>query len=88
PFVLIQIIMVSAIIFFPGIVSSGLDKAVAIDMNKVELQMEKDSQPAEMPAAEAPEEGASAPASTDTSTDENDPMKAMQDSMAKDSKKK
>src|SRR5450830_164556 len=39
PFVIIQIIMVTAIIFFPGIVSSGLDKKVAVDLDKVGAEM-------------------------------------------------
>ena len=42
PFVLIQIIMVGAIIAFPGIVSSGIDKPEVYDMEKVRLQMESD----------------------------------------------
>lgn len=42
PFVLIQIIMVSCIIAFPGIVSSGLDKPEVYDLDKVRLQMESD----------------------------------------------
>jgi tripartite ATP-independent transporter DctM subunit len=88
PFVLIQIIMVAAIIFFPGIVSSGLDKEVKVDLHQVELQMEKDSRPAELPAAVAPVEGASAPADGEPKPDDNDPMKAMQESIDKDSKKK
>jgi len=42
PFVLIQIIMVGLIIVFPGIVSSGLDKAEKVDLEKVRIQMERD----------------------------------------------
>ena len=42
PFVLIQILMVGIIIAFPGVVSSGLEKAEAIDMNKIEQQMQSD----------------------------------------------
>ena len=55
PFVLIQIIMVSVIIAFPGIVSSGLDKAPVYDMDKIRLQMEADllSEPPAMPEPEA-----------------------------------
>jgi GntP family gluconate:H+ symporter len=39
PFVIIQIIMVGLIIAFPGIVSSGLDKKVAVDLDKVGAEM-------------------------------------------------
>jgi tripartite ATP-independent transporter DctM subunit len=42
PFVLIQIIMVGLIIAFPGIVSSGLDKAEKVDLEKVRIQMENE----------------------------------------------
>jgi TRAP-type mannitol/chloroaromatic compound transport system permease large subunit len=39
PFVIIQVVMVGLIIFFPGIVSSGLDKEEVYDMDKVGAQM-------------------------------------------------
>jgi TRAP-type mannitol/chloroaromatic compound transport system permease large subunit len=52
PFVLIQIIMVGLIIFFPAIVTGGLDKAEKIDMNKVMQEMNRDLQKSE-PAAPA-----------------------------------
>ena len=42
PFVLIQIIMVGLIIAFPGIVSNGIEKAKAVDMDQIRLQMESD----------------------------------------------
>ena len=80
PFVLIQVIMVGLIIFFPGIVSSGLDKEVKVDLDQVQLQMEADSKTFEMPVPGAPQEAASAP-----QTEDSDPMKAMLDSMDKDS---
>jgi TRAP-type mannitol/chloroaromatic compound transport system permease large subunit len=44
PFVIIQIIMVSLVIFFPAIVSGNLDKAQKVDMNKVMQEMNKDIQ--------------------------------------------
>jgi TRAP-type mannitol/chloroaromatic compound transport system permease large subunit len=63
PFVLIQIVMVGLIIFFPGIVSSGLDKTQAVDMDKVRMQMDADmlksdafdAPPADDPFKEAPQ---------------------------------
>lgn len=79
PFVLIQVIMVGLIIFFPGIVSSGLDKEVKVDLDQVQLQMEADSKTSGMPVPGAPQEAASAP-----QTEDSDPMKAMLDSMDKD----
>ncbi len=83
PFVLIQIVMVGLIIAFPGIVSSGLDKEVKIDLDKVQLEVQAE---APVEAASAPEvvtPGAPAPESKNSDAD---PMKAMEDSMAKDKK--
>jgi len=40
PFVILQIVMVGLIIAFPGIVSSGLDKKVVYDLDKVRIEME------------------------------------------------
>ncbi|MEO8386942.1 MAG: TRAP transporter large permease subunit [Polaromonas sp.] len=91
PFVLIQIVMVSLIIFFPGIVSSGLDKAEKIDLDKVQLQMEAESRAGQTPEVTVPEPEAGAPApgleAAPPPAAEDDPMKAMQDSLAKDKKK-
>jgi TRAP-type mannitol/chloroaromatic compound transport system permease large subunit len=66
PFVLIQIVMVGLIIFFPGIVTGGLDKEEKIDLDKVQMQMENDTstQP-NQPAASAP--AAAEPAATPAS---------------------
>ena len=83
PYVIIQVIMVGLIIAFPGIVSSGLDKKEIIDLDKVTLEMQADMPSDEVPA---PEAEASAPAGEEAKPDENDPMKAMQDSMDKDQK--
>ena len=80
PFVLIQVIMVALIIFFPGIVSGGLDKVEAVDLNKVQLEMEAAMPAPEIPA-ELPQDGASAP------SDADDPLKALQDAVEKDNKK-
>ncbi len=89
PFVLIQIIMVGAIIAFPGIVSSGLDKKEVYDMNKVQLEMEASLPPSEQPVtAPTPETGASdvkGETPSDTKADE-DPMKALQNSMSTEKK--
>jgi GntP family gluconate:H+ symporter len=73
PFVLIQIVMVGLIIIFPGIVSGGLDKVEAVDMEKVRLQMEsemlketpaapKDADPLQPGGDAKPEAEAGAPA--------------------------
>jgi GntP family gluconate:H+ symporter len=80
PFVIIQIIMVGAIIVFPGIVSSGLDKEEKIDLDKVVLEVQADP-PAQ--GASAPEDALAAPAAVDDTQNDADPMKAMEDSMKK-----
>jgi len=87
PFVVIQIIMVSLIIFFPGIVSSGLDKEEKVDLDQVQMQMEAATRGAEVPD-ELPAAGASAPSGADDKAADEDPMKAMMDSMDKDATKK
>ncbi|RZL93751.1 MAG: TRAP transporter large permease subunit, partial [Variovorax sp.] len=95
PFVVIQIIMVGLIIAFPGIVSSGLDKEVAVDLDKIGAQMQA-NMPGETPAApEVPAPDAGAPAAPGAAEPapaapaaEDDPMKAMLDSMNKDEPKK
>jgi TRAP-type mannitol/chloroaromatic compound transport system permease large subunit len=55
PFVLIQIVMVGLIIFFPGIVTGGLDKDVKVDLNKVQQEMNQEA----VDAAKPPSAGAS-----------------------------
>ena len=87
PFVLIQIIMVGLIIFFPGIVSSGLDKEEKVDLNKVMLQMEADMPPIDAPKDGKADAAGNLPTPTpDANAPNDDPMKAMQESMNKDKK--
>lgn len=72
PFVFIQVFMVCLIIFFPQIVSGGLDKKAKIDLKAVTLQMEAgfNAQPADTPASGA-------------NLANDDPMKAMLEAMKK-----
>nr|WP_326531313.1 TRAP transporter large permease subunit [Rhodoferax sp.] len=88
PFVIIQVVMVALIIFFPGIVSSGLDKEEVYDMDKIGAQMEADMtnqapatlEPNADPAA-VPDAGSASEPATPAAND--DPMKAMLESMDK-----
>ncbi|WP_348704958.1 TRAP transporter large permease [Acidovorax soli] len=89
PFVIIQIIMVGLIIAFPNLVSGGLDKKEAVDMQQVERELEANLPPPEVqapeadpadPAASAADGAGSAPAADD------DPLKALQDSMSSEKK--
>ncbi len=72
PFVFIQIFMVCMIIFFPEIVSGGLDKEVKIDLKAAAAQMRADfaAQPDEAPSSGA-------------NLANDDPMKAMLEAMKK-----
>ncbi|MEJ7688115.1 MAG: TRAP transporter large permease subunit [Variovorax sp.] len=87
PFVVIQLIMVGLIIAFPGIVSSGLDKKETYDLDKIGAEM-RANMPGFEPAAPEPEPGgAPAPgAESPAPAAEEDPMKAMLESMEKDKK--
>jgi GntP family gluconate:H+ symporter len=89
PFVIIQIIMVGLIIAFPNLVSGGLDKKEAVDMQQIERELEANMPPPEVlapeiegsdPAASAADGAGSAPAADD------DPLKALQDSMSSEKK--
>lgn len=90
PFVIIQIIMVGAIIAFPGIVSSGLGKKAVYDLDKVRIEMEAtmpDSMEQQDPTAGMPDAaGGVAPA--EGSDPAADPLKALQDSLNNKPEKK
>ncbi|NDP37287.1 MAG: TRAP transporter large permease subunit [Rhodoferax sp.] len=92
PFVIIQIIMVGTIIAFPGIVSSGLDKKVVYDLDKIRLQMEA-SMPDAMEQLD-PTAGMTGATGGETPTESSDPapaddpMKALQDSLGDTPEKK
>ena len=81
PYVCIQIIMVGLIIAFPGIVCSGLDEKEVIDLDKVVLEVQ-----AEAPTPEASLSAEEAAPANSEKPGEDDPMKAMQQSMDKDKK--
>jgi GntP family gluconate:H+ symporter len=88
PFVIIQIVMVALIIAFPGIVSSGLDVEEKVDLNSVVLEVQADAPAADASAptdADLATPGGAAPAAAPAQSDE-DPMKAMMESMAKEKK--
>jgi len=75
PFVLIQIFMVSLIIAFPGLVSSGLSKDPTVDADTVMQQLQADAQQKADEKADATEE-------------KEDPMKRMLESMQEEKDKK
>ena len=78
PFVVIQVIMVAIVIAFPGIVTSGLDKKIIIDTDKVQIEV-----PLEAPTMD----GDPGAASGDPAKDDDDPAKAIERAMRGDAKK-
>jgi TRAP-type mannitol/chloroaromatic compound transport system permease large subunit len=88
-FICLQLIMVAAIIAYPPMVTGGIGNTVQIDADKALESMglpERDA-PSPMPGMDA---GASAPGAAAPSSTENneDPMKALLESVNKDAGKK
>ena len=92
PFVILQIVMVGLIIAFPGIVSSGLDKKVVYDLDKVRIEMEASMPDAieELGPNADMTDAASGVAPTESSDPSaaDDPLKALQDSLGNKPEKK
>ncbi|AKJ29957.1 TRAP transporter large permease [Caldimonas brevitalea] len=95
PFVLIQLVMVVLIIAFPAIVSSGLDKAEQIDLDKVNIEMPTNTDGGYgEPSMEGLEDSGAAPASAPEGAPEpqsppaveEDPMKASQEAVEAEKK--
>ena len=86
PFVIIQVVMVALIIAFPGLVSSGLSKEPKLDADNVlqQLQMKPRESTIDIDAATA----GSAAASEAGTGKEEDPMKALLDSMKREQEQK
>ncbi|MFZ7319131.1 TRAP transporter large permease [Comamonas jiangduensis] len=82
PFLCIQLLMVGLIIAFPGIVSSGLDEKVVYDLDAIREQMEADM-PAPVDFDNPFMEQQQQQSAPNPDTADEDPMKALQDSMAK-----
>ena len=87
-FIILQLIMVAAVIAYPELVSGGIEKVEKIDADKA---LESMGLPSADEAASAPEgEAGAAPAegsasgAEDGKSAEDDPMKALEESMKKD----
>ncbi len=89
-FIILQLCMLATVVAFPELVSGGIEKVETIDADKA---LETMGLPEPEPAApEASEEAASAPDSAASEPgaspqDDDDPMKALEESMKKDAKK-
>ena len=98
PWVCLQLVLVAVVIAFPQTVTAFLDKPQVLDLDKAgrELQqMEMGNTPAEPDAAAsaadavggaggATSDPASAASAADSGSSDNDPMKALEESMKKD----
>ncbi len=82
PFVIIQIVMVSLIIAFPGLVSSGLTKDPTVDADTVMQQLQTDSQ------QRTDDKAAAEKANAGTADEKEDPMARMLESMKEEQSKK
>ncbi len=95
-FIVLQLVMVAAVIVFPGLVTGGIEKGETVDADKILQQMQDTQQKDEAAASATPAAGASQPeaASSEAAGDnepplaDDDPMKALQDAMKADAKKK
>jgi hypothetical protein len=90
----LQLIMVGATIAFPNLVIDGITQTQKVDADKV-LQQMLEAAPEAEPSASEPEAGASSPAAEpgqesgeEKQAEEDDPMKALMESMKKDAAKK
>lgn len=91
PWVIMQLMLVAVVIFWPASVTYWLDKDTSVDIDKVKLDIpiEDQRKEAKDPALEMMQQngGATAP-TTPAPADKKDPAKAMMDSAAKDGAKK
>ena len=90
-FIVLQLIMVAAVIAFPTLVTGGIEKGVQIDAEKAleQLQMAPRESQSGAGAAGMPAADASAPATSGgaTTTEKEDPMKGLLESMRDDQNK-
>jgi hypothetical protein len=91
-FICLQLVMVVMVIAFPSLVTGGIEKTVEIDADKA-LQMMQDKSTADRRAPstlslETPGAAGSAASAGAASTETEDPMKGLLESMKKDEAKK
>ena len=94
-FIILQLVMVAAIIAFPALVTGGIEKGETVNADKVFEQMQESEQKDAAAGAAVPAAGASEPqgtaseaAGSEAPLADDDPMKALQDAMKDDAKKK
>jgi TRAP-type mannitol/chloroaromatic compound transport system permease large subunit len=92
-FIILQLCMVAAVVAFPTLVTGGIEKVETIDADKaLETMGLPDPEPepvADETAGDVPQEAASAPdaAASEPALEDDDPMKALEESMRRDAEK-
>ena len=85
-FIVLQLIMVAAVMLYPALVTSGMDEGVKLDATQVLEQMQMDAAE-EAASRESDADGNADGEKKDEAPDkEEDPMKALLESMARDKK--
>jgi tripartite ATP-independent transporter DctM subunit len=94
-FIILQLIMVAVVIAYPKLVTGGIDEGVKINaeealktMGMPDAASDPNAAPAAEGAASAPEGAASEPEGDKKTEADEDPMKALEESMKKDAAKK
>jgi GntP family gluconate:H+ symporter len=90
PFVVIQVLMVGILIAFPQLVTGGLEKKQAVDLDTIQLEAAPSDygQPEEEEAAADAEEAAEEDAGDGEEKEESDPAADLLEEMAEDKKQK
>ena len=97
PWVVLQLILVAVLIFYPGMVTMWLDKEVVVDTDKVRIEVESfddvppakpgtDGAGADKPAADKPGADAAIPR-VEAPAGDDDPAKRLMDQMREDQNK-
>jgi hypothetical protein len=76
PFVIIQIIMVSLVIAFPGLVTSGIDKKKVFDTGSMRIEVPAEAPP--LPVAPGVDGSAGGQPARDGEQTDDDPAKAIE----------
>ena len=87
-FIVLQLIMVGMIIAFPALVTGGIEQGVKIDADKALQEMVMPGAEPDPSAAASEPEAAASQAEGAASEPEDDPMKALEESIKKDGAKK
>ncbi len=89
PWVLLQLMLVAVLIFWPGMVTMWLDKEQAVDLDKVKIEVQTiEEKPSAEPPAAAGEGRGAAPDAGRAAEDDDDPAKMLERQMREEATKK